>query len=78
MAGVTHGHQHRMSGADMGMRETAPLDELEDAHEHAEILLDRYAGMLSAQLSALLSAWHTDLAVMIEDRYARIPDDDGA
>jgi hypothetical protein len=45
------------------------LDELEDAHEHAEILLTRYAGMLSAQLSALLSAWQTDLETIIEDRY---------
>jgi len=52
------------------------LDELEDAHEHAEILLTRYAGMLSEQLSALLSAWHTDLAVIIEDRYGLMADDE--
>lgn len=53
-----------------------PLDELEDAHEHAEILLTRYAGMLSAPLSALLSAWHGDLTVLIEDRYSFVPADD--
>jgi len=49
-----------------------PLDELEDAHEHAEILLTTYAGMLSEQLSAALSAWHGDLEVIIEDRYSDI------
>jgi hypothetical protein len=53
-----------------------PLDELEDAHEHAEILLTTYAGMLSRQLSAALSAWHGDLAMIIEDRYSRILTDD--
>jgi hypothetical protein len=52
------------------------LDDLEDAHEHAEILLTRYAGILSAQLSALLLAWHTDLEMIIEDRYGRVPDDE--
>jgi hypothetical protein len=53
-----------------------PLDELEEAHEHAEILLTRYAGMLSEQLSALLAVWHTDLTMIIEDRYGLILDDD--
>jgi hypothetical protein len=53
-----------------------PLDDLEGAHEHAEVLLTRYAGMLSAQLSALLSEWHTDLTMLIEDRYDLMPDDD--
>jgi hypothetical protein len=61
-----------MSPAASGLQ----LDELEDAHEHAEILLTRYAGMLSAQLSALLSAWHTDLETVIQDRYGLPPDDE--
>jgi hypothetical protein len=52
-----------------------PLDELEDAHEHAEVLLTTYAGMLSEQLSALLSAWHGDLTVIIEGRYSFVPAD---
>jgi hypothetical protein len=52
------------------------LDELEDAHEHAEILLTTYAGLLSDQLSTALSAWHGDLAVIIEDRYSQILADD--
>ena len=52
------------------------LDELEDAHEHAAILLTTYAGMLPEQLSAALSAWHGDLAVIIEDRYSHILADD--
>jgi hypothetical protein len=61
----------------MNLRARAlPLDELEDAHEHAEILLTTYAAMLSEQLSAALSAWHGDLGVMIEDRYSRILADD--
>ena len=61
-----------MSASALGLQ----LDELEDAHEHAEILLTRYAGMLSEQLSALLSVWHTDLEMIIEDRYGRVPDDE--
>ena len=65
----------------MGTHEAArsnivQLDELEDAHEHAEILLTRYAEMLSEQLSALLSVWHTDLEMIIEDRYGDVPDDE--
>jgi hypothetical protein len=61
-----------MTTTDRGLQ----LDELEDAHEHAEVLLTRYAGMLSAQLSALLSAWQTDLETIIEDRYGLPPDDE--
>lgn len=52
-----------------------PLDELEDAHEHAEILLGKYASLLSAELSALLSAWHEYLTVTIEDLYGLTPAD---
>lgn len=52
-----------------------PLDDLEDAHEHAEILLTRYAGLLSGQLCALLAAWHGHLTVIIEDGYGLTPDD---
>jgi hypothetical protein len=53
-----------------------PLDELEDAYEHAEILLSKYAGLLSEQLSATLSAWHAHLMVIIEDGYGLTPADD--
>jgi hypothetical protein len=61
-------HQAGVINLSLHTRELA-LDELEDAYEHAEILLTRHLGMLSGQLSALLSAWYGDLSVIIEERY---------
>jgi hypothetical protein len=57
----------------IGSAREHPIDELEVAHEHVEILLTEYADMLSGQLSALLSALHSDLAALIDDHYGVTP-----
>lgn len=53
-----------------------PLPELEDAHEHADILLTEYRGMVSDQLAALLSSLRDDLMAIIEDNYGIKPEGD--
>jgi hypothetical protein len=55
---------------------STPLPELETAHELAEKPMQDHMHLMSDELASLLSTFHSDLTMNIDDRYGVTDDDE--